>query len=490
MNQSSETHFIVVGGGLAGIASSLKLARAGFQVTLLEAKRRLGGRAGSFSPNDSDDEQVDYCQHVGMGCCQALQQLTDMLGQKDHWTRHRELHFYGPTGRYSKLGALPILPAPLHIGHWVFKWPGLTLRDRFEVARGMLALSKLDIKDPEAHDTPALEWLRNKCQSESCISAFWTTVIVSALGEQTDRVSLYSVAKVFQDGFLGARDAFHLLVPNRPLDELFNHEAREALEAAGVSVRLSSPVQAVSHSIDESQSPRFQVKLRDDGLHANQLVLAVPWHQFSRLAPSTDSPEPTSLEKFLNATDQHCQQLQSSPITGVHTWWDQPWLETQHATIVNRLCQWVFPKPSVGARAEVNTEWASITQNETAVTQANLQKNEPNASATYYQIVISASRDLSEFKKHDLAKAIHDDLGKVFPRAKDAKLLRCEPVTDPNSVFSVRSGSAALRPNQQTEIPGLWLAGDWTQTGWPATMEGAILSGFRAADGIIHRHQH
>lgn len=475
---------------MAGIAASLKLAQAGFRVTLLEAKRRLGGRAGSYSPNDSGDDQIDYCQHVGMGCCHALQQLIEMLDQQEQWTRHRELHFYGPSGRYSKLGALPLLPAPLHIGHWIFKWPDLSLPDRMHVARGMLALSQLDIQDPNSHDVPAITWLKENGQTESCIAAFWTTVIVSALGEQTDRVSLYSVAKVFQDGFLGARDAFHLLVPQRPLDELFNFGAMASLKKAGVDVRLSCPLKAIAPRQASKHSRGFEIMTPDHVFHADELIVALPWHQISRLCPQIGTAQLTALEDFLKVTGENCQQLGSSPITGVHTWWDGPWLETQHATIVNRLCQWVFPKPTVNLTSPWTQPKSSGVAADLPSSTRNSLESSQFSDSTYYQIVISASRDLSSLCKAELSHAIHEDLGQVFPKAKRAKLLRCEAVTDPNSVFSVRSGSAAFRPDQKTEIPGLWLAGDWTQTGWPATMEGAILSGFSAAGRIMGQHQH
>jgi squalene-associated FAD-dependent desaturase len=461
--KSKMHRIVVVGGGLAGIAASLRLAKRGFAVTLLESKSRLGGRAGSFTRGEAEHEQeIDYCQHVGMGCCLALQELIGMLGQEAFWDRHRELHFYGPDGKYSKLGALPFLPAPLHIANWLTSWPGLGLRERIQVARGMLAIRALDTSDPTGLDTPALDWLRSVKQSAVTIERFWSTVIVSALGETVDRVSLHAVAKVFQDGFLNRRDAFHLLVPNRPLNQLFNLDALQTLRGASVDVRVSEPVREVKRLL----SGGFQVRGVRETLTADQVVLAVPWHTLERIAVTG----PGRQDQVFDAIAERAKRLESSPITGLHTWWDRPWLDKPHATLVGRLCQWVFPK--------TGTEMPGTQErgHEPAKKQSN------GLSQHYYQIVISASRDLSGIPKNRLPEVIQEDLSHVFPIVRGkAKLLACEPVTDPHSVFSVRAGASKLRAAAESGIQGLWLAGDWTQTGWPATMESAILSGFEAA---------
>ena len=239
---------IVVGGGVAGIAASLALAKHGVQVQLLEARRRLGGRTGSFASIETN-EQVDYCQHVGMGCCTNLRQLIDWLGQADQWSTHESLHFYGPTGRYQRLAALPLVPAPLHLASWLMRWPGLSTRDRIAVARGMLAIRKLVI-DSSTDQLPAEPWLVAQAQTPNAIDRFWRTIIVSALGEELARVNLSAVAKVLQDGFLNHRNAFHLMVPNKPLGELFGTHAEAKLREAGVDVCLQTRVQQFTQTAE------------------------------------------------------------------------------------------------------------------------------------------------------------------------------------------------------------------------------------------------
>lgn len=445
-------HTIVIGGGLAGISAAIWLGRQGKSVTLVESKRRLGGRAGSFSvhnPEQSHEEEViDYCQHVGMGCCSSLKQLISWLEQEAYWDEHSQLHFYGPAGEYQRLSALPLVPAPLHLANWLVRWPGLTWRDRILVARGLLQVRGLRI-DNALDQIVALDWLRRHGQSPTAIEHFWSTIIVSALGEETSKVSMAAVCKVLQDGFMRGRTSFHLLVPNRSLDFLFNEGAASRLKTLGVQVLYSQKVKAISREQD-----RFTVHLNNSmHLTGKAVVLAVPWHQVPHIQlPSADirSTNGASIAPNLNA----------SPITGLHTWWDKAWLPTAHAAIVGRLCQWVFAKPR------------------DAASDATIGGDERH----YYQIVVSASHGLTSKDAGDLGQRIQDDLHQVFPLSRGARLMKYKAVTDPQAVFSITPGLNAQRPETGTSVDGLFLAGDWTNTGWPATMEGAIRSGFAAGE--------
>lgn len=460
--QGPKKSVVVIGGGLAGIACALSLAKRGAAVQLLESKRRLGGRAGSFvTRGSSGEETIDYCQHVGMGCCHGLLRLIEWLHHEHYWDRQQQLHFYGPSGDYQRLGALPLVPAPLHLATWLVRWPGLTMRDRLAIATGMLKIRRLKINDA-MDDISAETWLTEAGQTPQAIERFWSTIIVSALGEQTQRVSLASVCKVLQDGFLARRDAFHLLVPNRPLDWLFNEGAERSLREAGVQVQLSTPANKISET---SGASGWRIDTPAGPLAADAVVIALPWHQVEALEIDAETRETDDKTRAIADVRRRASQLESSPISGVHTWWDREWLTTPHAAIVGRLCQWVFPKPS----ENLDPQTASIDAS-------------GNSRQHYYQIVISASRDLPARKDGELARALHEDLANVFPQVREARLLRHKVVTDPHAVFSVAPGALRNRACTRTSLPGIFLAGDWTQTGWPATMEGAILSGFAAAD--------
>jgi squalene-associated FAD-dependent desaturase len=455
----SRKSVVVVGGGLAGIAAALALAKHGVAVTLMESRRCLGGRAGSFVVQDAhgiETETVDYCQHVGMGCCTNLWQLISWLGHEQLWQRHRELHFFGPTGRYRKLSALP-LPAPFHLAGWLAKWPGLTFNDRVSIARGMRAIGKLNLHG--GHERQAAhEWLIANGQTPTAIQNFWQTILVSALGEELERVSLGAVVKVLQDGFLNHRSAFHLLVPTRPLNELFGSRAQQRLGEAGVDVQLRTAVDTISTL---GQHPTV-VSATGREFQADAVVSAIPWHQYRKVEIATGN---ATLQRIA----RQAPLLDSSPISGVHTWWDRRWFHQPHATIVGRLCQWVFPK-----------------QESPAGTESTMAEAE---QSFYCQIVISASRSLAGQNSEAVAALIHDDLSQVFPEVRQAKLLRCKAVTDPQAVFSIAPNALEYRP-----LPALSdnviVAGDWTRTGWPATMEGAILSGFRAAEILLEQWGH
>lgn len=439
---------IVVGGGLAGIAAALALAKQGVKVQLHEAKRRLGGRTGSFSKTGAS-EQLDYCQHVGMGCCTNLQQLIGWLGQRDEWETHRRLHFYGPSGRYQRLSALPLLPAPLHLAGWLWGWPGLSAADRVAVARGMLAIRKIKIGAQSDH-LPAEPWLVSQNQTPNAIDRFWRTIIVSALGEHLLHVNLSSVAKVLQDGFLNHRDAFHLLVPKRPLGELFGTWAESTLRDHGVVLYLKSRVQRLVQTAQR----KFAIEAELHGrVQADAIVVAIPWFRMRALVDATG-------HEALMSVVQNAEQIAASPISGIHTWWDRPWLDTPHAAIVGRMCQWVFPK-----RLETQTP-ATSTEH-------------------YYQVVLSAAHQLPRSNSPELMRLVHEDLAAVFPKARDATLLRIQVVTDPLAVFSASVQCSTLRPQSEVPDANVWLAGDWVQTGWPATMESAILSGWKATETIL-----
>jgi len=236
-------------------------------------------------------------------------------------------------------------------------------------------------------------------------------------------------------------------------------------------VRVSERVREINRGADGG----FEVRGARETFATDQVIMALPWYTLDRIKVTG----PDRAGQIFCELVERAQELESSPITGLHTWWDLPWLDNPHATLVGRLCQWVFPK--TGSQT-LGAQELPENPNEDG-------SNEP--SQHYYQIVISASRDLSGIPKHQLPEVIHEDLAHVFPVVREkAKLLACEPVTDPHSVFSVRAGASKLRPGTDSGIQGLWVAGDWTQTGWPATMESAILSGFEAARAIEEWSHH
>jgi squalene-associated FAD-dependent desaturase len=437
----------VIGGGLAGINAAMHLGRHGCDVVLLEAKSRLGGRAGSFL-DPVTGQAIDYCQHVGMKCCIQLRRWIADTGSSDAWRALDTLHFVSNTGKPLAVKAWP-LPAPLHLSGLILGWPGLSLLDRTRVALGLSSLLVAS-ETLKFQSMPALEWLNRHFQNRRTIDRFWGTILVSALGEQVDRIAMGPVKKVLVDGFAATRDAFHLLVPARPLSELMDENPRLALNALGVEVRCGASVQ----SLHRGDSGCWHINAdAEQGFDA--VVSTVPWHRMGALLQ--DAELSNAVRQQMVAVDS----LESSPITGVHTWWDRPWLNQPHAILIDRLCQWVFPGPDSSSEKTPSAE-------------------------TYYQVVISGSRQLPRGDQDAILSAVERDLKELFPAAVPAKMLRGKVVTDPQSVFSVSPGHASSRLSSSAfASEGIFLGGDWVETGWPATMEGALRSGLLAAQGAL-----
>jgi squalene-associated FAD-dependent desaturase len=364
------------------------------------------------------------------------------------WRVYDTLHFVSRRGKPLAVNAWPF-PAPLHLSGLILGWPDLSILDRLRVAVGLSQLM-MTRSTRDFEQMPALAWLRKHFQNERTIDRFWGTILVSALGDQIDRIAMGPVRKVLVDGFAATRDAFHLLVPTVPLSKLMDDAPRTALSALEVDVRCGCAVQ----KIQRSSSGTWRIQ-SDGEWDCDAVVIAVPWYRVNSLL--RDAELPTSLQQKL----EKVARLQASPITGVHTWWDRPWLRQPHAILIDRLCQWVFPGPEAAA-------------------------NQVPQSEMYYQVVISGSHDLPRGDHESILKEVQKDLQELFPDAKDARLVRGRIVTDPHSVFSVSPSHADSRLTSSAfAVEGIMLAGDWVATGWPATMEGALRSGLLAAQSTL-----
>jgi squalene-associated FAD-dependent desaturase len=430
----------IVGGGLAGLAAAAALVEQGVRVELFEAKRRLGGRAGSYVERETE-ELVDHCQHVSMGCCTNFAHFCRRTGIDDCFEQYRTLHFFSPSGQRSDFAASRWLPAPLHLGPALWRLGYLSLREKFAIARAMLKLARLPANDSAAAPTIGT-WLREQRQSPRAIELFWQVVLVSALGESLDRASLAAARKVFVDGFLAHRDAYQILVPQVSLGELYDRRVAAWLRDHGAAIHLETPIK----NLERGSDGRLQITCAEGTSQPfAAVILAVPWRRTASLLND-------SLRAELPAVAA-AEHFAAAPITGVHLWFDRPLADLPHAVIVGRLSQWVFARPQI----------------------------DPG----YYHVVISASHDLAGRERETILAEVLGDLATLWPTARQAKLLRWRIVTEQEAVFSVRPGLDAERPAQATPIPNLFLAGDWTATGWPATMEGAVRSGHLAAAALL-----
>ena len=438
------TRIGIVGGGLAGLAAAVALAESGHNVELFESRRRLGGRATSFE-DPQTHESIDNCQHVAMGCCTNF---LDFCGRAkvQHLLRcDTKLHFFGRDGKQNDLCAVDWLPAPLHLAWAFMRLSYLSLTERIQVCRGLVRLARSSHETQ--HDQLTIgAWLRQDGQSERAIRCFWEVVLVSALAESLERASFVAARKVFVDGFLRANAAYTVYVPAVPLQMLYEQVAAH-LSKQGAAIHLSKGVKN-----GQPVANKVCLQFDDESSHDFDFVIvAVPWRRIADVLP----PELSELVDVANS-------ISSSPITSLHLWFDQPIMTLPHAVLIDRLSQWVFAAPS----------------------EARIV-NSPGSQ--YYQVVISASQNLAVRDRESVLREVLEDLHATWPDATRAKLLDWRMITEQHAVFSVTPEVEQHRPAQQTVCPRILLAGDWTQTGWPATMEGAVRSGYLAAEAILRQ---
>ena len=420
----------IAGGGLAGLAAAAALGEAGFDVELLEARGFLGGRATSYpvTPSDPDSEVIDNCQHVLLRCCVNLLDFYRRLGVADRVRFHREFYFLEPGGRLSTLrrGALP---APLHFAGSFARMRFLSLADKAAIARGLLNLRWEHGRRNDLDRITMLDWLREKRQTAPAIERFWRQVLVSAVNEELDRMAAIHGFQVFRLGFLARSDSYEMGVPAVPLGQLYDIEAWRRV--GRVALRLRTAVESIPVAAGRAAGMRTEGGLRT----ADYYIAALPLDRLAVVAPGLDLD---------------MSWLEHSPITGIHLWFDRKITGLPHAILLDRTLQWMFNK----------------------------------SEGRYLQLVVSASRSLLEMGRAEVIELALRELAEFFPAVHGAKLERAHVVKEVKATYSAKPGLETLRPGNQSRAENLFLAGDWTQSGWPATMEGAVRSGYLAAEAV------
>jgi zeta-carotene desaturase len=437
----------IVGGGLAGLAAGSALADAGFQVTLFERRPYLGGRASSYE-HPGTGEVVDNCQHVLLGCCTNLVQFYNRLGVENKIRWYDRLTFLEPGGRASTI-APSALPAPFHTAPSFLRAACLGLNDKLTISAAMVALAPATASD---HEESFLTWLRRHRQTERAVARFWQTILVSALNEDLDRMSVSYAAQVIRESFLKSAAAGWMGVPTVPLTELYS-AAGEYIEARGGETRLRSVVECFGANANEV---RLYVGGKEVGF--DFVVLAVPFDVLLRMLPNVTEAE---------ALRKNLLRFESSPITGIHLWFNRQITDLDHAVLLDRTVQWMFHKSKLLAGTR---RAAGATDNE--------------QSGSYVELVVSSSKALVDKSKSEITELAVKELCEFVPGARDAKLLKSTVIKEVNATFSPRPGIDVYRPKSETVWPRVFLAGDWTATGWPATMEGAVRSGYLAAEAV------
>jgi squalene-associated FAD-dependent desaturase len=441
----------VIGGGLAGLSAGVALADAGWRVRLFEQKPFLGGRATSYVlPNG---EHVDNCQHVTLGCCTNLDDFYRRVGASDKIKYFDRLLFQDMQGRKGAIQA-GLLPAPFHMLGAFATFAPLTFADKRSIGWAML-----DILRSEGHtadlDEPGgismLEWLTRRKQTAGAIERFWRVALVSALDEELDRTDARYGVDVFWKSFVSNRTGYRVGIPTVPLAELYEG-CKAEIEKRGGEVTLRSPVRAIHMANEEMQGVEFDAGRSES---ADAYVFALPHEALGKLLPGEarrKEPAFSNLEK-----------LHVSPITGVHLWFDREVMKEPFTTLLDASTQWIFNKTLLnGSKKDYDAE-----------------------KGQYLQLVISASYDLLTKPRQEIIDLCLKEVRQAFPGAREANLVKSTVIKETEATFSPEPGVDRLRPNQQTRIERMFLAGDWTRTGWPATMEGAVRSGYLAAEAVL-----
>jgi len=431
----------IIGGGLAGLAAGSALAEAGYLVELFERRPFLGGRASSYELPGTG-EVVDNCQHVLLGCCTNLVDFYYRLGVERQIRWYDAITFLLPGGKSSTLEAGG-LPAPFHAAASFLQSPVLGIGDKLAIARALLALVPAL---PADNGENFQQWLARHGQTKRALERFWAPVLVSALNEDLDWVSVRSAAFVFRESFLKSPAAGWMGVPAVPLSELYG-TAAAYMEERGGKVHLRAAVDSIQA---EDDAVRLCVGGQD--VRADYAVLAAPFNTMEKLLPQT--PEMDDLRARAGG-------FRSSPITGIHLWFDREITPLEHAVLLERTIQWMFHKSKI-----------------LAARQDSAQKG------SYIELVVSSSKALVDKPRQEIIDMAVRELAEFFPSVREARLTKATVVKEVHATFSPAPGSDALRPANVTPCPRLFLGGDWTATGWPATMEGAVRSGYAAAEAL------
>lgn len=428
-------HAVVIGGGLAGVRAALELADHGWRVTVLESRPRLGGAAYSFV---RDGLSVDTGQHVLLRCYTEYLELVRRLGAEAMVPVQQRLdipvlrrHLAPQRLRRTRHGI-----APAHLAPSLMRYSALSVRERARAALAMAALRGVDPDDPANDRETFGGWLRGAGQSDAALSRLWGLIAVGALNINIDEASLALAARVFRTGLLERVRSGDLGIPAVPLGEIHDTATRRHLADVGVKVHDRERAVRIDRSEDS-----FLVRTADQDVPADAVVVAVPHRQASSLVPEAACPD-----------RDRWAGLGSSAIVTVHIRYDRPVTDLRFAAVLDSPVQWLFDR--------------------TAAAQC---------SGQYLVMPMSGADAAREETVERLVTTHLDVLADVFPRARTARVVDSFVTREPHATFRQAAGTAHLRPPATTGMPGLVLAGAWTATGWPDTMEGAVRSGLTAA---------
>ncbi len=438
----------VLGGGIAGLRAALTLAKAGKKVVLLEKSPRLGGRADTFRDRFTG-EYVDNGQHVILGCCTTLLSFIEEIGATDELTWHDSYAFLEAGGPDHVLRPTRFLPAPLHYLPSLLRFGALTGRERRKLAFVLLSMMRAGPRKRRQADSRAFaRWLEEAGANAPLVKRFFEPILVAAVNEELDRAAAAPCFQVFLEGFLPHIHAARLAVARRHHEALFAAPARRALAKASVDVRLNTRV--AGWEVEKARLTRIRLQ-GGEVIDVAGAVSALPPRSAARLGEAC------------GAYSAPIPDFPYSPITDVQLWWDSPITDLPFGALLESPVQWFFAKDVTESAAR------------------------DHGARQRLRAVISASRGLEDLRHPAIVDLCRRELGRFFPATARARCLHSLVVTERRATISLTPEWSARRPGPRTRLDNLMLAGDWTDVGWPPTMEGAARSGQRAANLLLGR---
>ncbi len=438
---------LIIGGGLAGLAAGVQLSSSGHSILLIEQKPRLGGRTYSFIHPETGDE-VDNGQHLMMGCYHSTLKYLQMIGRSGLVEVQQNLSI-----AFRKENTAPtflktsMLPAPLNVLTGMLAFSALTFSERLSLLRVGI---QLILKDPDTDEhlqsITVAQWLDELKQPEANKKVLWDVIAVGALNDSTEKISASLFVKVLKSAFFGSRLNSSMVIPKKGLSPVLIDGAEEFIKKNNGEVILNISIQ----TIDRKNGKIEQVILETgEVIKPKAVISAVPYFDLPRLFPVPEEVGLRSLQSFV-----------SSPILTVHLWFDAHFMQEQFAALLDSPFHWVFNKSVIYGRAD--------------------------KGLMYLALVVSGAHDLVEKEKEELSALAQNELKRFYPAAAASRVIHALIIKEKRATFSPSVGIEQFRPGPSTSLGNLFLAGDWTDTKLPATIEGAVQSGFDAAKFVTH----
>lgn len=437
---------LIIGGGIAGLATAVRLIQIGIKPIVLEKRPFLGGRAYSFTDSDTGTE-IDNGQHVFIGACDQFQQYIADIGASDQIRLEKRIGF--PVLKHGKISWIKArkLPGPLANLSALLGYKHVSLVGKFRILWGLLSIKMTRLGVTSPHDLFSFDdWLRDHGQTDETIRNFWNLIILPSLNDDIESVSAHTGIELFKIALLGSAKNPAMGIPLSGLSTLVGENAKKFIEGHGGEIRTGIDVQSLEIAKGRISGVRTA---KDQLIKGEAIVSAVPASAMTPLLPSGSS----ELEDFFTPAES----VRTAPIVAIHIWYDRPVMTDKFVATIDSPLQWVFNETELKSRDEIGQ---------------------------HIVISLSGAWKWQDKSKNQLREIFTEEMAKTFPAAKDAYVEKFAVVKMLEATFQVAPNSRKQRLSQRTPLPGFYLAGDWTDTDWPSTMESAVRSGNLAAKYI------